>query len=256
MGAGSTSGSWTVDSTEDSQVLVRKDGKQGYVKGTPPNKVKKNKGSSPETSSGSKANSTTATSGDRSSASQAAHPTKVPKLTRRRLFRPTDQEQEVDNTAKDKGKPSEDADQPSRKVPKVSVPSAAKSKAAPSKPKKATPAPCPQTRPGVKKSGSTQDAGDQSDGGDDAAAPSGSEPAPEGTKAVKTKDDQGGSLSDALNRAGTAEKLVEKDTDARAAKKKKKHENRDKETHNRKMRFYRSLDSTTLSIFTTSENMV
>ena len=241
MGAGSTSGSWTVDSTEDSQVLVRKDGKQGYVKGTPPNKVKKSKGSSPETSSGSKADSTTAT--------------KVPKLTRRRLFRPTDQEQEVDNTAKDKGKPSEDADQPSRKVPKVSVPSAAKSKAAPSKPKKATPAPCPQTRPGVKKSGSTQDAGDQSDGGDDAAAPSGSEPAPEGTKAVKTKDDQGGSLSDALNRAGTAEKLVEKDADARAAKK-KKHENRDKETHNRKMRFYRSLDSTTLSIFTTSENMV
>jgi hypothetical protein len=73
---------------------------------------------------------------------------------------------------------------------------------------------------------------------------------------VKTKDDQGGSLSDALNRAGTAEKLVEKDTDARAAKKKKKYENRDKETHNRKMRFYRSLDSTTLSIFTTSENMV
>eukprot|EP00435_Cladocopium_sp_Y103_P066067 s13_g28.t1 len=160
-------------------------------------------------------------------------------------------EQEADKTeAKDKQDATENSE-PKRKAARTNVASAAKSKVVPPKNKKVSPEPCPKIRPGVKRSDSSLKAPD-ADGG--AAAPSGSKPAPEGAgpgkvKAKDAKEDQASSptLADALNRANTADNLDEKDAAEKEEKKKKKHEKRDKATHNRKMRFYRSLDSTSLS---------
>ena len=230
-------------------MLVSKNGNPGHVKGTPPQKVRKKTRSPPDApSSGDQ----TTTASEPSQGSAGGDLSGRPALTRRRLFQNAD-----------KGKAAgdgESGDSPKEKnaVPKSPKPkglprsrlSAAKSKAGKECVRRVKGSGKGEARAFVKRSQSAQQVPGPG------AGTSTTMPERPESDAARKRESQA-DLSDALNRASTADELLLTDDEIKErkkeAKKEKKLQKRDKAVHARKMRFYRSLDSTFLRIFSSTE---
>ena len=172
-----------------------------------------------------------------------------PALTRRKLFEKSDKGKDAgdgDSDGSPKGKTAAVPKAPKPKgIPRSKLSTAAKSKAAKKPVKKTEDDGKGGARTVVKKSPSVAQLPPAS--GTPTSTPERSDSA--ALKMTESKDD----LSNALNRANTADHLNETEKATKEKKKeektKKKLKKRDKAVHARKMRFYRSLDSAVLRIF-------